>query len=112
MKHNRRSKISVVLELRLTSSQSQIAPCFSRFDAEWLGHAERGLPSRSSSGSGGRRIPIMGADDPPADQPQHTRIEEVVRLQAVTWMIRVSGQTHRLCCASACHTKGAVAVPL
>ena len=52
----------------------------SQFDAEWLGHAERGL-QRGGSGGGGRRIPIMGADDPPLGQPQHTRIEEVVRLQ-------------------------------
>jgi hypothetical protein len=53
----------------------------SQFDAEWLSHAERGLPGRSASGgnSGGRRIPIRGADDPPSEQ-QHTRIEEVVRL--------------------------------
>ena len=52
----------------------------SQFDAEWLSHAERGLPSRSATGGGGggRRIPIRGANDPPPEQ-QHTCIEEVVR---------------------------------
>ena len=60
----------------------------SQFDAEWLGHAERGLSVRSGGGGGGtgggRRIPIRGADDSPPEQPQHTRIEEVVRSSSET----------------------------